>query len=69
MRRPIDEDSKARGLDSGGEAGGAGGGGGGGGGGGKGGRRRKNSLMQVKCSDVFFRLDLTRVLNISCVFY
>lgn len=45
MRRPIDEDSKARGLDSSGEAGGAGGGGGGGGG--KGGKKRKNSLMQV----------------------
>lgn len=45
MRRPIDEDSKAGGLDSSGEAGGAGGGGGGGGG--KGGKKRKNSLMQV----------------------
>lgn len=51
MRRPIDEDSKARGLDSSGEAGGAGGGGGGGGGkGGKGGKKRKNSLMQVRPS-------------------
>lgn len=47
MRRPTDEDSKAWGLDSSGEAGGAGGGGGGGGG--KGGKKRKNSLMQVKC--------------------
>lgn len=46
MRRPIDEDSKAGGLDSSGEAGGAGGGGGGGGG--KGGKKRKNSLMQVR---------------------
>ncbi|XP_053710966.1 neuronal acetylcholine receptor subunit alpha-3-like isoform X2 [Synchiropus splendidus] len=45
MRRPIDADGKAGGLDSSGEAGGAGGGGGGGGG--KGGKKRKNSLMQV----------------------
>ncbi|KAF6726514.1 Neuronal acetylcholine receptor subunit alpha-3 [Oryzias melastigma] len=45
MRRPIDEDGKAGGLDTSGEAGGAGGGGGGAGGG-KGGKRRKNSLMQ-----------------------
>ncbi|XP_069560976.1 neuronal acetylcholine receptor subunit alpha-6 isoform X1 [Brachyistius frenatus] len=44
MRRPIDENSKAGGLDSSGEAGGAGGGGGGGGA--KGGKKRKNSLMQ-----------------------
>ncbi|RVE75656.1 hypothetical protein OJAV_G00000970 [Oryzias javanicus] len=47
MRRPIDEDAKAGGLDTSGEAGGAGGGGGGAGGG-KGGRRRKNSLMQLE---------------------
>uniref|UniRef100_A0A8C8E436 Cholinergic receptor, nicotinic, alpha 6 n=1 Tax=Oryzias sinensis TaxID=183150 RepID=A0A8C8E436_9TELE len=46
MRRPTDEDGKAGGWDTSGEAGGAGGGGGGDKGG-KGGKRRKNSLMQL----------------------
>lgn len=61
MRRPIDEDSKAGGLDSSGEAGGAGGGGGGGGG--KGGKKRKNSLMQVRvphpttCSPLVYHMS------------